>query len=1093
QMTVSELRRELSRELPGYMIPSYFVQLEQMPLSANGKLDRKALPAPEGSVPTGTEYVAPRTAVEAQLVEIWQEVLGVSKVGIRDNFFEIGGHSLRATVLIARIHKELHSSIALREVFQATTIEQMAQLIEERDTLTYNSIPLVEERAYYPVSSGQKRLYLLSHLEGGEISYNMPEIMTVEGALDRDRLENVFQQLIQRHETLRTSFELIDGQPVQRVHASVPFKVDYAQVEHEQLEHHIRGFIRAFDLSQAPLLRVGLIELEKDRHLLLFDMHHIISDGVSVGIMVQEFTRLYEGNELPSLRIQYKDYAAWQLSEVQSERVSRQEAYWLDAFKGELPVLDLPTDYVRPTLQSFEGNRFEFTIDNQRSSGLKKLAAETGSTLYMVLLSIYTTMLHKYSGQEDIIVGTPIAGRPHADLESMIGMFVNTLAIRNFPSGEKTFYDYMLEVKETALRAYDNQDYPFEELIDKLNVKRDLSRNPLFDTMFVLQNAEPGDQKLEGLQFKLYPHEHQVAKFDLVFTVVEETEGLVCSVEYARALYKEETIKRMALHFTQLMDEAIQTPHAKLSALGIITEQEKALITQSFNDTAADYPRERTLHELFEQQAEQTADQVAVVFEDKQLTYYELNERANRLARTLRAEGVQPDQLVGIMVERSLDMIVGILGILKAGGAYVPIDPEYPQERIQYMLADSGIGLLLTQNHLMDQVDFAGKLVDLNSDASYHEDASNLGITVESNHLAYVIYTSGTTGKPKGTLIEHKNVVRLLFNDRNLFDFGASDTWTLFHSFCFDFSVWEMYGALLYGGKLVIVPPLTAKSPEQFLQLLKAQQVTILNQTPTYFYQLQQEELSHAGAELKLRNIIFGGEALSPALLKDWRAKYPHIKLINMYGITETTVHVTYKEITETEIALGKSNIGTTIPTLRAYILDEQRRIQPIGIAGEMYVAGEGLARGYLNRPELTAARFVDNPYEHGERMYRTGDLARWLPDGNLEYLGRIDHQVKIRGYRIELGEVEAQLLKVASMHEATVLAREDANGQKYLVAYFVASQELTVSDLRGALAEELPGYMIPSYFVQLEQMPLTPNGKLDRKALPAPEGSVQT
>ncbi|WP_144028931.1 non-ribosomal peptide synthetase, partial [Paenibacillus tyrfis] len=1092
QMTVSELRGELSRELPGYMIPSYFVQMEQMPLSANGKLDRKALPAPEGSMLTGTEYVAPRTAVEAQLVEIWQEVLGIGKVGIRDNFFEIGGHSLRATVLVARIHKELHSSIALREVFQSSTIEQMAQLIEERDTLTYSSIPLIEERAYYPVSSGQKRLYLLSHLEGGEISYNMPEIMTVEGALDRDRLENVFQQLIQHHETLRTSFELIDGQPVQRVHASVPFKVEYAQVGHEQLEHHIRGFIRAFDLSQAPLLRVGLVELEQDRHLLLFDMHHIISDGVSVGIMVHEFGRLYEGNELPSLRIQYKDYAAWQLSEIQSERVSRQEAYWLDAFKGELPVLDLPTDYVRPTLQSFEGNRFEFTIDNQRSSGLRKLAAETGSTLYMVLLAIYTSMLHKYAGQEDIIVGTPIAGRPHADLESMIGMFVNTLAIRNFPSGEKTFYDYVLEVKETALRAYDNQDYPFEELVDKLNVKRDLSRNPLFDTMFVLQNAEPGDHELEGLQFKSYPHEHQVAKFDLVFTVVEGAE-LVCSVEYARALYKEETIRRMALHFTQLMDEAIQTPHEKLSNLGMITEQEKMLITQSFNDTAADYPRERTLHELFEQQAEQTADRVAVVFEDKQLTYCELNERANRLARTLRAEGVQPDQLVGIMVERSLDMIVGIFGILKAGGAYVPIDPDYPQERIQYMLADSGVGLLLTQNHLMDQVDFAGKLVDLNSDASYHEDGSNLGIAVESNHLAYVIYTSGTTGKPKGTLIEHKNVVRLLFNDRNLFDFGASDTWTLFHSFCFDFSVWEMYGALLYGGKLVIVPPLTAKSPEQFLQLLKTQQVTILNQTPTYFYQLQQEELSHAGAELKLRNIIFGGEALSPALLKDWRAKYPHIKLINMYGITETTVHVTYKEITETEIALGKSNIGTTIPTLRAYILDEQRRIQPIGIAGEMYVAGEGLARGYLNRPELTAARFVDNPYEHGERMYRTGDLARWLPDGNLEYLGRIDHQVKIRGYRIELGEVEAQLLKVASMHEATVLAREDANGQKYLVAYFVASQELTVSDLRGALAEELPGYMIPSYFVQLEQMPLTPNGKLDRKALPAPEGSVQT
>ncbi|XOS94519.1 amino acid adenylation domain-containing protein [Brevibacillus laterosporus] len=477
----------------------------------------------------------------------------------------------------------------------------------------------------------------------------------------------------------------------------------------------------------------------------------------------------------------------------------------------------------------------------------------------------------------------------------------------------------------------------------------------------------------------------------------------------------------------------------------------------------------------------------------EQLSYRELNEKANRLARSLVAQGVQADGLVGIMAERSLDMVVGMLAILKAGGAYVPIDPEYPEERIAYMLEDSNVNLLLLQSHLLGRVAFDKKVILLDDEQSYQTDHSNLELRSGPRHLAYVIYTSGTTGKPKGTLIEHKNVVRLLFNSKNLFDFSNSDTWTLFHSFCFDFSVWEMYGALLYGGKLVIVPPLTAKSPKQFLQLLQDQQVTILNQTPTYFYQLLQEEANDNRKELTIRNVIFGGEALSPALLKDWKAKYPQIKLINMYGITETTVHVTYKEITEAEISQAKSNIGKTIPTLSAYILDEHLRLQPVGVKGELYIAGEGLARGYLNRPELTNDRFVSNPFVPGERMYKTGDLARWLADGNIEYLGRIDHQVKIRGYRIELGEVETQLLNIESVQEAIVIAHEDQSGEKYLCSYFVADSELTVSELRRALSQQLPDYMIPAYFVQLERMPLTANGKLDRKALPTPEESLKT
>ncbi|EHS59970.1 non-ribosomal peptide synthase/polyketide synthase [Paenibacillus sp. Aloe-11] len=1089
---ISELRAVLSELLPVYMIPSHFVQLDNPLLTPSGKIDRKALQGEHGWAVASS--AAPKTPVEIQLAGIWQEVLGVENAGVKDNFFHFGGHSLRAALLVSRIRKEMNREISLREVFQSPTIEGLAHAIEGYTPLDFEEIPTAGLREHYPLSSAQKRLFILSQLEGGELSYNMPGILTVEGPLDRERLEQAFRSLIHRHGSLRTRFVTVNGEPVQQILTDVPFTVEYAELSEEEAEASLQQFVRPFDLGEAPLLRVGLIRIANERHLLLFDMHHIVSDGVSMNILIEEFLRFYqEEYVLPALQIQYTDYAVWQQDQLESERLQAQEAYWLDAFRGSLPVLDLPGDEVRPAVRSFAGDRIDFHIDSSLNGSLQELATRTGSTLFMVLLAAYTALLHKYTGQEDVIVGSPVAGRSHATLEGLIGMFVGTLALRTYPEGEKTFEAYLQEVKETALRAYENQDYPFEELVEKLELQRDLSRNPLFDTMFVLQNIEQGEQEIEGLRFTPYDNVHPAAKFDLTLTVSEAEGALNCTLEYATAIYKRETAERMAGHFVQLIQEATANPAMPLSSFDIVTPQEKFKLMQESAEARADYPRDKTIHALFEEQAARTPDAVAVVCENAALSYSELNERANGLARTLRERGLQPDGLAGIMVDRSLEMAVGILAILKAGGAYVPVDPEYPEDRIRFMLEDSGAKLLLTQTHLEKHVSFAGDIVNLDEAASYKEDASNLEPAAGPEHLAYVIYTSGTTGKPKGTLIEHKNVVRLLFNDKNLFDFGPQDTWTLFHSFCFDFSVWEMYGALLNGGRLVIVPSLTAKSPNQFLQLLKDQKVTVLNQTPTYFYQLLQEELGHHAAELSLRMIIFGGESLSPALLKDWRAKYPQVQLINMYGITETTVHVTYKEITELEIEQGRSNIGTTIPTLRAYILDEQRRPQPIGIPGELYVAGEGLARGYLNRPELTEEKFVAHPFAAGERMYRSGDLARWLPDGSMEYLGRIDHQVKIRGYRIELGEVEAKLLHAPSVREAVVLAREDGSGQKVLVAYFTADQMLTVGDLRKALAAELPAYMIPSYFMQLGQMPLTPNGKLDRKALPAPEANVQT
>ncbi|MED1910401.1 non-ribosomal peptide synthetase [Brevibacillus laterosporus] len=1095
QLTMSELKSRLAHQLPSYMVPSYFIQLDKIPHTPNGKLDRKALPAPEDStIQTGAEYVPPRTWMESKLVQIWKEVLGLSVIGVKDNFFDIGGHSLRATHLVSKIYKELNQNLPLRDVFQYPTIEQMAEILIGREKIAYTSIPIIEERAYYPVSSAQKRLYILSQLIGGEISYNMPDVVKIDGELDKERLEIAFRKLISRHETLRTSFELVNGEPIQRVHQNVDFAIEYAQANEEELEAYIQGFVRPFDLEQAPLLRVGLVEKEKDRHILMFDMHHIISDGVSLGILIQEFISLYGGEELSPLRIQYKDYAIWQREGVQSEEIKRQEAYWLEVFHGEIPVLDLPTDYVRPAMQSFEGSTLEFVIDQKSRDGLRQIAAQTGSTLYMVLLAAYSTLLHKYTGQEDVIVGTPIAGRSHPDLEPIIGMFVNTLSIRTYPVGEKTFYEFVQEVKDTALGAYENQNYPFEELVDKLDVNRDLSRNPLFDTMFELKNLEQEELGVEGLQLSPYVDDHAVSKFDLSWNAMEESERIVCLVEYATSLYKKETVERMGLHFIQLIEEIVNDPHAMLSSLGMITHHEKEQILKEFNGTASDYVADQTIQQIFESQVERIPDQMAVVFEDKHLTYRQLNERANQLARTLRTEGVQPDQLVGIMVERSLEMMVGIFAILKAGAAYVPIDPNFPEERITYMLEDAGAKLLLVQSYLQDRVAFPGRKVMLDDCNSYNENASNLEAIQGPNHLAYVIYTSGTTGKPKGVMIEHGQVTAMAHAWKVAYGLDEECPKVLqWASFSFDVFTGDYVRALLHGGQLIICPSQSRLDPARICELVNVNRVNIFESTPAIVNHLM-EYIYENNVELpSLKTLILGSDQCSPDAFAQLLDRFgSQMRILNSYGVTEACIDSSFFENTEFLTTMNLP-IGKPLPNVKMYVLNAQGALQPVGIPGELYIGGIGVGRGYLNRPEMTAEKFITNPFTNQERMYKTGDLVKWLPDGNIEYLGRIDHQVKIRGNRIELGEVEAQLLKVKHIQEAVVVAREEATGQKLLCAYFIADQPLLVSDVRSTLLQELPGYMIPSYFVQLEQMPLSPNGKIDRKALPAPEGKLQT
>ncbi len=739
---------------------------------------------------------------------------------------------------------------------------------------------------------------------------------------------------------------------------------------------------------------------------------------------------------------------------------------------------------------SFEGDHLHLEIDGELTAKLRNLVLEQNVTLNMALLAVYNILLAKYTDQEDIVVGSPIAGRDYPGLEKILGMFVNMLSLRNYPENQKTYVQFLAEVKENSLKSYDHQNYPFEMLVDKLELQRDLSRNPVFDTVFGVHNGQNGELSIPGLRFTSHTIQNKVSRFDLTWNVTEEKEKIHIDLEYSTRLYQEDTIVRLVDHFKNIISEVTQNPELLIADIQMISAKEKAELLSLFSVNKAEFPREKTMQQLFEEQVEIRPDQMAVVFEERSLTYLELNQRANQLARVLREKGAGPDQIVGLVLSRSLEMMIGILGVIKSGGAYLPIDPDYPVERIEYTLQDSKTRLLLTDQ--VDSLNFAGEVIDINDKTISLQDRTNVEIINNPTDLLYIIYTSGSTGKPKGVMIEHQNVVSLLFPDTMLFDFTHLDIWTLFHSYCFDFSVWEMYGALLYGGKLVVIPKLVAQNPAEYLETLRKEEVTVLNQTPTAFYKLSEEELKSTTHELKVRYIIFGGEALKPLKLKEWHQLYPKTRLINMYGITETTVHVTFKEITEQEISSNVSNIGKPIPTLTTYIMDKTMNLLPIGVPGELCVGGDGLARGYLNRPELTDEKFVPHPYIEGEKLYRSGDLARLLSNGEMEYLGRIDHQVKIRGFRIELGEIENQLLQHNDIKEVAVLERKDKDSESYLAAYLVSDKELSVSNLRTYLKKVLPDYMIPSYFIRLDQLPLTTNGKLNRKALPEPNETIE-
>ncbi|NOQ26330.1 MAG: amino acid adenylation domain-containing protein, partial [Bacteroidales bacterium] len=1540
ELIQEEIRTYLSSRLPDYMIPSYFIELKKIPLTTNGKVNRKALPSPE--IKAGDDYVAPSNEIEEKVLEIWSELLNIDKeaISVNTNFFSIGGHSLKATVLASNIHKELGVEFPLREVFLHSTIKSQASQIAKSAKKEFVSIPKTKEQSNYPLSSAQKRLYLLQQFDLTSTAYNMPNIIPLGKEADKEKIEEVFKQLINRHESFRTSIVLVDQEPFQLISKDVEFKVEELSIENTEVKQVRNKFIKPFDLSKAPFLRVAIVDIKGADSLLMIDMHHIISDGTSHTILEKEFLTLLSGEELAPLALQYRDYSQWQNSKEQQELIKDQEQYWLSRFEGEIPVLNLPTDYIRPSYLSNEGNMITVTLSPKQTRFVRSLCKETGTTLYMSMLSIFSVLLSKLSGQDEIIVGLSVAGRIHPDLQKIVGMFVNSLPIEVNPNKNKSFNDFLFNIKSTTLNAYENQDYQFDDLVNKLNIERVPGRNPVFDVMLNMIDAS-GDKEFQFnnneeyqftenigrrfdltlnvtnskneiiLGFQYYPkifkpetiirfaqyfkniitllerdsnrkiseielltkaekeliqnklgekvnrgrsklpisfHQERIwfidkfeknnlykyspiyhniplilgiegkvdfllleksiqhiisrhdilrskfyfeeeklyhdildkgeikleevftteskkdeavnsiidAPFDLerdlllraaLITIPEKEQALVLVIhhiisdryslkllakeilEYYHALrtnkplvqaklpirftdyiywqretypeikehllsywkpqlkgrvqviempedtkrvaihifkageytfdlpesltkslydyagthnfsidvillgfyklllgrytnqeeivvgtnvegrdnvltkhlvgpisnlivlrsfidfeedfityisklnntikealeyeeipfdqlvseinpekdmsrtalfdflfqyeeiepegeiglnynssnlglgkydqnllfqkngnglrallvynteyYRKESIHVFFDHYIQLLTNTLKKPDQKLSEIEILSKEEKHQLLYEFNDTKADYPKDKTIHQLFEEQVKRTPENIAISNNGNRLTYSELNEKANVIAHHIREIGIVRDDIVSIFLDRSVETVYSMLGVLKSGGAYLPLDPDYPDERIDFILNDSHSKIVISTKNISERIEFEGSIICIEDLSVLEKNISNIEIINKPSDLCYIIYTSGTTGMPKGVMIEHRNAVRLFFNEKFQFDFSEKDVWTMFHSHCFDFSVWEMYGALLYGGKLIVIPKIVARDVVQYYKLLNEEKVSVLNQTPSAFYNLSEIALQKPGKSLEnLRYVIFGGEALKPNKLAEWFNIYSDVKLINMYGITETTVHVTYKEIGEYEIANNISNIGTSIPTLTTYVVDKNLQLVPKGVAGELLIGGDGLSRGYLGREDLTKEKFIKNPYKPEERLYRSGDLVKMLSNGELEYLGRIDHQVQLRGFRIELGEIENTLLKHERINECIVLAREE-NGDKYLCAYILSKEELNHNDLRAYISAQLPEYMVPSYFVELDSLPLNANGKVDRKALPSPQ-----
>ena len=1121
ELQTALIRQALRSTLPEFMIPRCFVVLDQLPLTGTGKVNRKALPPVDLDQRESEQALAaPRTPLEEMLAGVWREVLRRESVGINDDFFAIGGHSLLAAQVVSRAARSFGVQLELREVFERPTIAQLAERVLELHRLKTRGhvepIQRVPRDGLLPLANAQKRLWFLNQLEPGNPAYNMAMGFRLTGPLDAAALEWSLNQLVVRHETLRTTIGTADGRPFQSIAEPAPLSLNVARlgdVPEEEKEGAAREVIREevsrpFDLATGPLFRHLLVSLDDERHFLWFTLHHIVCDAWSLGVIIRELMSLYSARvagitrQLPALPIQYADFAVWQSRWLKDEALKTEVEYWKAQLGDDVVALNLPLDYPRAAEMTFRGAHLRLEFSPELTDGLRRLSQTLGSTLFMTVLTAWKVLLARYCGQTDIVVGTPVAGRTAPETESLIGMFVNTLVLRTSLDHNPSFAEALRRVKKVCLEAYAHQDLPFEELVSVLQPTRDLSRVPLFEIMFNWLSFAERSQEIAatagglaeaGLTLTPLAVENSFSKFDMSVILGERPDGMSGTIEFNTNLFAPQTIERLIANFGRLLESIAREPDARIENLSLLTEAERAAVLEGLNRTAADYPADLCAHQLFELQARRTPDDAALVFEGQTVSYRALNESANRLAHYLRRAGVGPEALVGISLERSPEMVVAMLGVLKAGGAYVPLDAEYPEARLNYVAVDAGVKVLLTTR------DAAGKFASVKTRlicldeaageiaAAPADDPRNL---TSPDNLLYMIYTSGSTGKPKGAMNTHRGVVNRQLWMQEQYPLGADDRLLQLSSFGFDFSVWEILGTLAAGAQLVIPEPGVQRDPARLVSLIQSAGVTVIHFVPSLLNAFVNQE----GVEQcrSLRLVLAGGEALAYELQERFFAALPGAALANQYGPTEASIDVTFWDCVRDSRA-RKVPIGRPNANNRVYILNRHLQPVPLGVGGELYIGGVAVGRGYWSRPGLTAEKFLPDPYgaAPGARMYRTGDLARFMQDGAVEFLGRVDQQVKVRGFRIELGEVEAALAECPSVAEAAVVFREESDGERRVAAYVVPrpGHDFNVMQLREDLSRSLPDYMIPAAFVRMDALPLLPSGKLDRPALPEPGG----
>lgn len=1083
----SLIKKSLEKVLPQYMIPAYFLQLEEIPLTINGKVDRKRLPDPKIKETKKEKIVLPKNRTEEEILKIFKSVLNLKNISTTDDFFDLGGDSLAAINASTKINDKLETKVSIKNIFDNPTIVELSQFLEtEKINNEIEKIEKVDKREYYPTSSAQKRMYYATLADGKDsILYNISGGLILGRKPNIKKLNESFKKLIKNNESLRTYFEVIDGEIMQKIRETVEFEIVDETVNHSNIEKLAEDFIKPFDLSKAPLIRAKIVTLKDNKTVLLIDIHHIIGDGETIKIITKEISDLYNGKDINKKEIEYKDFALWE----NKKQFKKEEKYWLSVYEKEIPVLEMPTNFPRPAVQSFEGNSISLKINNKETiENIRETCRKLNITPYMLLIGVYYILLYEYSGSNDIVIGTPIVGRSQEQLQNIVGMFVNTLAIRNKINKEETFEELIKQVKANCLQAFENQEYPFDRLIKKLEIQKDTSRNALFDVLFTYHNTAYPIMQFGKINAKCYTPKTNISKFDISLEAILEEEVLNLKFEYCTKLFKEDFIENMSKHYINILNTILNNVQVKISDIEITLSNEKSKILRKINNIHAQYERNKTVTQLFEEQVEKTPNKVAVFFENDTLTYKELNQKANQLAKHMKDNyNIKEHDKVAIFVQKSLESILSILATIKLGAAFVPIDVEYPDERIDYILNDSESKLILTTRKYENKIktDIAKLSIDINNNIYEDKADSNLEGKIKANDLIYIMYTSGSTGRPKGVMVEHRNVVRLVKNT-NYIDFSKCQRILQTGSIVFDACTFEIWGALLNGLSLYVISKKHLLDTKILEGYLIENKIDTLWLTAPLFNQLSEE---NPYMFRKVKYLLTGGDVLSPKHINMVKDANPNITLINGYGPTENTTFsccFTIDRKYETSIPIGKPIANST-----AYIVSKCGKIQPEGVPGELWVGGDGVSKGYLNRKDLTEEKFITNPFGKG-MVYKTGDLVKLLPDGNIEFIGRIDNQVKIRGFRVEISEIDNAIKKYPGISKLHTIVKE-INGSKVLVTYFTAERKINIQDLVLYLQERLPQYMIPQYMMQLDTLPLTINGKVDKTQLPTPQIEAKT